>query len=1641
MFNFKKISKVILVAGALAFASFYSHSSQANGQGTEEYNASTYGEGASRSLPALGGPAGITTSGAKTPSTLSAPSGVKNKLEMAGKGNQPVAPVLNTSSTVPTNIKLNQSSITGRISESDADGNTKAKYDSAKKRLDSAESDYQKELKRLNGLISEDGISKSDKKKYQDQISTLKSNYKKEKNAAIKELSAANSAYQKEQLDNASQMNVDASRDLYTSARTDYNNLAKELAECSVKGSCPADLNSRMEAAKKKADEAYSDYKTAQIALDKQKTSQSQEIQKSKSEVEQLRSELQNAQKGCEYYEMNGAVSKAAKADKKKLCDDAKVLEEKLRAAEEKLFEAQQAAQDVGGIGDEHEGEIYAAFSTTQGNKSTIFDGTYRGYASYDKTDGNVLQTVTRRAARIIVALKPIVYVFAGFGLIGFAFMAIFNKLSWKWFANIAMGLFLVANMGRFIEYFVFKGEGLGENDALKFGSFVEGKEGLSRTKISEAFADTKYQWVEESAFYIPPKGVGGELQASIPSLEEEDSKARGFCGKTEGASGWGNFASCIKDITSAGKKAVDAAKTAKNTLDTVKNGVESVKFAAQNIGDAAKNIGKSGSIEGVFNAFSQIGNNVNNMVGTAGGVVNGVMSNASRISNDIQDVSKSTDQVAELNKKRAKGEGTNAIDRALKGQKTGADGSVERLYGGTDQHGNAISGKVASDRNILTDVKNTTDTVVQKSKEANSMFQGVNSTVSAAASVVSNTSLSDLTMGLAKNDTTLNNKLQDKRKNEQARANEKRVQERETKRQQEAERKRQEKAEAEAAKEKEQSAAAQKKAEDDYINSFLNKAVPDGSAKGKAETAVEEAKKQAAEAQKAEAELSNKQKALEKAEKDANTKASDAERLEKAAEAARLKADRSGSEADKKAADLAAGRAQTARAQADQATLQAKNAKEAHEIAAETYEKAKEPLSDMADKARAAAIEAAKEAKADAEKKAKAAADSLTKAQESATKQQDKVKEKQSEYEKAVQKAKETNSREDILAVQAAENELNKAKNQLSNFQDQVNTNKKQKQAAEEKAAAAEVFAKKVEAEKDYGLTKDVEKQLQKNDKVVEEIRETYTKESTPDKIAEKASAAAEKAKIAAAAAESKAKQEKANAEKMAKLAKEAEEKAAKSGKASDKRAAEQAKRRAELAASTAQSAEKKAQEAAKPVAALEETARQSEINNAKYEQETSKQAAKDAETAIKKAQAKAKTAAEEARKALDEANAKARQAAQSNDDNDILAARQAAVEARQKQKEAQEAQKKIDEEIRRRNEAEMAYYAASTRQAELEEAKKTTSSSKSNNSGTYSGNTVFAASSTNSSVTGSGGGSQNTLVTAKKSAVINQKDETTGTTAPLTRAAAAGSDSDTPTRSANLVTSGTSKAAAATAASGSGEAYKPTSGGGQLVNAQASKQIISDKATMQIVSGGNSSDESTVANSAASSSSSGSSGGRRIRIPTSSAVAMSSGGSGASSGSYRSGARSVYQYGNATGYASSGSKANAGSVSNSATGAKSQNVQKEMAARAAAFRAKQDELMRKEAEKEALMMKQAEIELRAQQSAAAEQALQERLRQTDEEKIKELTAGTAESEKVAETSSSAALGAEAGQPANPKVLPRPNQSVPGNIPLAQAL
>ena len=66
----------------------------------------------------------------------------------------------------------------------------------------------------------------------------------------------------------------------------------------------------------------------------------------------------------------------------------------------------------------------------------------------------DIFKYIACKAMTTLADVRVIVYTLAGFGLIAFAFAAIFNKISWKHLANLCIALFILSMMTPFISYF-----------------------------------------------------------------------------------------------------------------------------------------------------------------------------------------------------------------------------------------------------------------------------------------------------------------------------------------------------------------------------------------------------------------------------------------------------------------------------------------------------------------------------------------------------------------------------------------------------------------------------------------------------------------------------------------------------------------------------------------------------------------------------------------------------------------------------------------------------------------------------------------------------------------------------------------------------------------------------------------------------------------------------------------------------------------------------------------------------------------------------------------------------------------------------------------------------------------------------------
>lgn len=64
-----------------------------------------------------------------------------------------------------------------------------------------------------------------------------------------------------------------------------------------------------------------------------------------------------------------------------------------------------------------------------------------------------VMDDATTKAVNVFKAVKTIIFVVGGFGLVGLAFQAIFGKVKWAWFAGLAVGLAVLAAAGAIVNY------------------------------------------------------------------------------------------------------------------------------------------------------------------------------------------------------------------------------------------------------------------------------------------------------------------------------------------------------------------------------------------------------------------------------------------------------------------------------------------------------------------------------------------------------------------------------------------------------------------------------------------------------------------------------------------------------------------------------------------------------------------------------------------------------------------------------------------------------------------------------------------------------------------------------------------------------------------------------------------------------------------------------------------------------------------------------------------------------------------------------------------------------------------------------------------------------------------------------------
>lgn len=82
-----------------------------------------------------------------------------------------------------------------------------------------------------------------------------------------------------------------------------------------------------------------------------------------------------------------------------------------------------------------------------------------------DACADDVMGLALSKTQNVFAKVRSIIFVLGGFGLVAVAFLAIFGKINWKWFAGLAVGLAILAAANAVVQYSA--GAGIGVQDTF----------------------------------------------------------------------------------------------------------------------------------------------------------------------------------------------------------------------------------------------------------------------------------------------------------------------------------------------------------------------------------------------------------------------------------------------------------------------------------------------------------------------------------------------------------------------------------------------------------------------------------------------------------------------------------------------------------------------------------------------------------------------------------------------------------------------------------------------------------------------------------------------------------------------------------------------------------------------------------------------------------------------------------------------------------------------------------------------------------------------------------------------------------------------------------------------------------------------
>ena len=174
-------------------------------------------------------------------------------------------------------------------------------------------------------------------------------------------------------------------------------------------------------------------------------------------------------------------------------------------------------------------GDISSKSSSSSSSLSSSSSSGSSASTASGSNNGAIFTILESKIYNTLMDLRQIVYAIAGFGLVMFAVMAIFNKISYKHLGYIMIGLSLLSLMFPFIEYFSgYTTQALHQQRELTFKSYLDPSVSIQRVQ------GTGYQEVENPAYdgSIPEEELQAQFQRDLDEqirrdIEWEETLAR----------------------------------------------------------------------------------------------------------------------------------------------------------------------------------------------------------------------------------------------------------------------------------------------------------------------------------------------------------------------------------------------------------------------------------------------------------------------------------------------------------------------------------------------------------------------------------------------------------------------------------------------------------------------------------------------------------------------------------------------------------------------------------------------------------------------------------------------------------------------------------------------------------------------------------------------------------------------------------------------------------------------------------------------------------------------------------------------------------------------------------------------------------